>query len=198
VSAQATWWLAPAWCVSRVGKALLILVALALLYWLSESGMLSKLVAICKTFAEMAHEHWWAMAALFVVNAMLEASLVLSTVPHVCHVLLPLSFGFAGGAAMIFGLAFSGTSANFTCGCFNRFYSRGGAVIGSITCFVCGRFIVRDCVLASIGHFKLYRACDRAMQNDPTLVILIRLSPLSDAIISYVLALTGVPLKLQG
>ena len=94
-----------------MGKALLILVALALLYWLSESGMLSKLVAICKTFAEMAHEHWWAMAALFVVNAMLEASLVLSTVPHVCHVLLPLSFGFAGGAAMIFGLAFSGTSA---------------------------------------------------------------------------------------
>ena len=142
---------------------------LAGLWWLFTSGVLGRLVAFCQQFALLAGDHWSALALLFVLNALLEASLVLTTLPHVFHIFLPLSFGFVLGPPLIFCLVFT----------------------ASITCFVSGRFVVRQCVLEGAGHFRLFRACDRALQQDATLVVVLRLSPLSDAFVSYVLALTG-------
>jgi len=151
-------------------KAVLSLCLLGGLVWLFASGTLGRLFQLVKRFAILAREHPSLLAPVFALNAAFEVTLILSSVSHFLHYLLPVIFGFVVGPLLIFGLALT----------------------GSLSCFVSGRFVGRECALQAASKFRLFRACDRALQQDQTLVLVLRLSPLSDAVVSYVLALSGI------
>ena len=153
-----------------VAKGMLALVTLVAAVWLWKSGWLAWLLSNGEALAQWMRAHPWSLGAFFVANALLEATLVISSVSKVVQPFVPVSFGFVVGPLVLI-------AAN---------------LIASVCCFVSGRFVVRSLVLQHAGHLRLFRAVDRALAGDPSLMYVLRLSPLNDAVVSYLLAVTHV------
>lgn len=129
-------------------KWTVILASLAGMCYLWQSGLLRQLLASGQACAAWMRRHPWSLAAFLVVNALLEASLVVSSVSKMVQPFLPVSFGFVLGPAFLL-------VANFT---------------ASLACFVNGRFAVRKWVLRHAGHLRLFRAVDRALAQDASIL----------------------------
>ena len=71
-----------------------------------------------------------------------------------------------------------------------------GAVLGSITAFLLGRFVFRETVTAMASRYPLFRAVDRALRgNGLKIMFLLRLSPLIPYnALDYISGVTSIPL----